>query len=151
MKITRVLLFNIFLILVVFAMAELFVRFFMHSNATFKERLESSLVYNPSGFISFYPLPAQKVYRYDNGIDYDKSQYTINQYGYRGDDIDLDKAKDEIRIAILGGSHVFDIASFDFDTNPGFPAVLQEAFRNAGYNVRHQWRCSGVRYKIRFS
>jgi lysophospholipase L1-like esterase len=116
------------------AACELFAKLFCPYNASFKERVDLSIRYEPSGFICFFPIPNQKIYEIADGvIQYNKIRYEINQYGYRGENFAVQKAKDELRIAVLGGSHVFDVNSFDYKGDFGFPRLLQDLLRGAGY------------------
>ena len=128
---------NIISVLGVLVVFELGVRLFMLHNATFDERLLLSIAYQPSGFVSYLPVPGQVIYHEKAGkIDYERVKFRINQEGYRGNDLPFRKNDHEIRIAILGGSHVFDIESFDYQDNPGFPHLIERHFQAQGHNVR---------------
>ena len=111
-------------------------RVFLSPNATFPERLTFNLVYIPSGFVRFTPIPKQVIYEVQDGkILYDSRKFKINEYGFRGETFPLKKEKGELRIIIIGGSHVFDLNSFDYEGNPGFPQLIQKYFRDANYKV----------------
>lgn len=108
----------------------------MHANATFKERMDSSIRWQPSGFIVCCPTAGQNVYDYgDERIDYTKVRYAFNSLGYRGSEFAVEKEPGEVRIAILGGSHVFDLQSYDCEGNPGFSQLIQDRFRRSGKKV----------------
>ena len=117
--------------------AEAVVRLFFTANPSFKARESLNLAYEPSGFVCYFPTPNQVIYeRNDDGVLYDKPRYRINKYGYRGQDFPLEKAPDEIRIVFLGGSHVFDVCSYDYREDLGFPHLMERSFQEAGYDVR---------------
>ncbi len=117
--------------------AEAVTRLFFSSNPSFKARESLNLAYEPSGFVCYFPTPNQVIYeRNEEGILYDKPRYRINKYGYRGQDFPLEKGPNEIRIVFLGGSHVFDVCSYDYREDVGFPHLIQRFFQEAGYNVQ---------------
>jgi lysophospholipase L1-like esterase len=134
---TKIVFYNVFAVLIILLFFELFDRLFQPPNISFEERYEFNVRYQPSGFVRFLPVPGQVIYNVKNRIiNYDKIQYKINQYGFRGDDFPIKKPKGEVRIVILGGSHVFDLNCFDFEGNYGFPHMLQIIFQDNGCNVR---------------
>src|SRR5688572_6468942 len=129
-----VILFNTVLVLLI---CEWAVRIFLQPNQTFEERSSYIINYNPSAYSKFHPKPGQKICAYINGhIDYDSVKFRINSAGYRGDEIPLQKDSNEIRIAVIGGSHVFDPNCFDFEGTPGFPQLMQDDLRKKGFNVK---------------
>lgn len=77
--------------------------------------------------------PAQHICAYINGkIESDSVKFSINKEGYRGPEIELAKDSGEIRIAIIGGSHVFDLNCFDYEGNPGFPQLIEKELNERG-------------------
>jgi hypothetical protein len=107
------------------------------ANPSFKVRQSLNLAFEPSGFACYFPTPNQVIFERDEDkVLHDKPRYRINSYGYRGEEFPLEKAPDEIRIVFLGGSHVFDVCSYDYRGDLGFPHLVQSCFRDAGYNVR---------------
>jgi len=133
----KIILFNIVAVILICLSFELFTRASLNKNTPFKERFKFNVKYVPSGFVRFFPSPNQVIYEVENGIiKYNKIKFKINQYGFRGEDFPINKTKDEVRIFILGGSHVFDLNSFDYEGNYGFPYIIQKYFIDNGYNLR---------------
>jgi lysophospholipase L1-like esterase len=117
--------------------AEVAARFLLPANPSFKARQSLNLAFEPSGFVCYFPTPNQVIFERDEGkVLQDKPRYRINSYGYRGEECPVEKSEGEIRIVFLGGSHVFDVVSYDYRGDLGFPHLVQARFREAGYNVR---------------
>jgi|GEM_PF-4498622 len=133
----KLLLVNIIACVAILGLFEIVLRIFANHNATFTERKSLNLVYQPSGFTSFLPIPGQTVYATnDDGLEKSKIKFHINGQGYRGSDFPVKKPSGELRLVILGGSHVFDPFSFDYQGNPGFPKLIEERFQKIGINLR---------------
>jgi len=136
-KIGKVISINIIAIFIIFFLFEMITRLFLNPNIPFEKRLKFNVEYRPSGYVVSFPIPNQIIYEVEDGIiKYDKIQYKLNKYGFRGEDLPLKKDKNELRIFILGGSHVFDLNSFDYEGNYGFPQLIQNYFFDNDYNVR---------------
>lgn len=77
---------------------------------------QNSLQYRPSTFTRHLLAPDQQI---DRGLAWgdatpgedDALTYRINRHGYRGADFDVEKSATGCRLAILGGSAVFDLAA----------------------------------------
>ncbi len=122
--------------LVTLGLLETAARLVLPYNPSFGERAATSIRYGSSGLVSFYLLPDQVIYESDAGrIVEDRVRYRINAHGFRGADFPEQKAAGEIRLAILGGSHVFDQNTFEYEGNPGFPRLIQDAFREEGVQM----------------
>jgi len=128
---------NIILFTIVAALFEIAVRKLMHYNVDFPTRLKINVLYQPSGFISHIPVPNQIIYNVNKKgrLDTNKIKLKINQYGLRGNDFPVNKKENEIRIIIMGGSHVFDANSMEYEGNAGFPGEIEKIFREEGFNI----------------
>lgn len=122
MKKLKTLLFNILILLVLFFIIEMVLRFFV-PDIPFADRLKYNLQYEQSGLSIKWLKPNQIIYEKN---DTTKIKYRINSAGFRGNEIPLEKDSNEIRIAILGGSHVFDMYSYDYNGDYGFPKLLED-------------------------
>ena len=132
----RVVILNTFSLIIIFAIFEGIIRLFLPYNTPFQDRHSYNLQHQPSGYVRYFFQPNQILYSIRDGkILYDKIRYRVNRYGYRGEDFPVQKEKGEIRIVILGGSHVFDLYSYDYEQQPGFPRLIQNALRQDGYPV----------------
>lgn len=78
--------------------------------------------------------PNQTIYEWMTALKYDptKVKYRINNLGYRGDDVSLRKKEGEIRIVVIGGSHVFDIYATHGNGSSLFTSKLEENLRKKG-------------------
>jgi lysophospholipase L1-like esterase len=138
MRTLKVILVNLAVFIGLLLILELGVRFFTAENTPFSKRGEQNLLYSPSGFTRKWMNESQVIYETKEGkLLNDKVKFRINPQGYRDDD-PLTPAKDsgEIRIAILGGSHVFDLNCFDHEGYKGFPAMLEDSLKAKGINAR---------------
>src|SRR5690242_1069799 len=136
----RIVFINILVFIVLFIIAELICRLFTAENKPFSERKQASILYSPSGFTRKWLNEGQTVYEVDNGaILKDEIKYEINEEGYRDTkDLSIAKPSQEIRIAILGGSHVFDLNCYNYQGMFGFPAMVEKALQSA--NLTHRYR-----------
>ncbi len=126
----KVILVNLGMIFVILASFEVVVRTFFPHNESFAVRRASNVQYQSSGFVRFVPYPNQTIFEVrDGAVAYDHVVFRFNQYGYRGEDFPLQKHSDEVRIAIFGGSHVFDQNSLDYMGDFGFPQLIQNRLR----------------------
>jgi hypothetical protein len=132
----RVFLINLVLFALLFAAAEFAVRQLMAHNATFGQRRSSSIQWEPSGVVQFIPGPSQEILHVEDGALTEDVRFSLNEHGYRGPSLPVDKPRGEVRLAVLGGSHVFDIYAYEYEGNQGWPSVLETHFRNVGLNVR---------------
>lgn len=121
----------------VLVVLELACRIFLSYNAPFRERMVTNVEYQPSGFARVFAEPNQTVYDIDKTgrLVRERVKFHINRYGYRGGDFPLSKKPGELRIVFIGGSHVFDLNSYDYAGNPGFPKLVETLFRRHGRNV----------------
>lgn len=133
----NVILVNIIILIVLLLLTEFGVRFFTSENIPFEKRKEENVLYSPSGYIAKWLNENQKIYASVNGkILHDKLKFSINKQGYRDTQDINSNDTNEIRIAILGGSHVFDLNSFEYEGNPGFPELTEANLKAAGINCR---------------
>ena len=138
MRTLKIILVNLAVFIGLLLILELGVRFFTAENTPFSKRGEQNLLYSPSGFTRKWMNESQVIYETKEGkLLKDKVKFRINAQGYRDDDA-LTPAKDsgEIRIAILGGSHVFDLNCFDHEGYKGFPAMLEDSLKARGIKAR---------------
>ncbi len=132
----KVIIINLILIVVIFTGFEIGLRVFA-PNASFSERYVMNLGYEPSGYSRMWFRPNQTIYETDEGkVQKNKPKFHINNWGYRGEDFGLIKDSNEIRIAILGGSHVFDLNSLNYEGNYGFAKILEQKLNDLDYNCR---------------
>lgn len=130
---SRVVWFNLAAVLVLLMVAEIAARVFLPRNPPFSERPSFGVAYQTSGVVSFFATPGQTIYDVEDGrLRRDRVRYRINEHGFRGDEIAVGKEPGTVRIAIVGGSHVFDQNSFDYEGNPGFPRLIQDGLRREG-------------------
>ncbi|MBF0312103.1 MAG: hypothetical protein HQK52_01735 [Oligoflexia bacterium] len=118
------------------------------------------LLYQEHPFINFEIRPNQKIISAGTKLTHLRD-ITINQYGFRGDEITMPKGKDVFRIFILGGSSVFEYVSSEKET---FTKILEKNLNSAkwipskkiecinagvpGYNVMNSLQT--YIYKIRY-
>lgn len=121
-----------------FALAEGAARMFLSYNMTFDERPLVSVEYSTSGYARQLIEPHQDILDRDSDgkLQSEWPKYHINNLGYRGPDLPEEKPAGEIRIVIMGGSHVFDLGAQDYEGNPGWPQLIEDGLREAGYDVR---------------
>jgi hypothetical protein len=126
---------NLLLFISIMMVVELAVRFFLTPNQPFDKRALSNVSYEPSGLVLKNALPDQVVYAIEGGVaQTDKPMFRFNSDGLRNPAIQP-KKEGEVRILIFGGSHVFDLNSYDHQGNPGFPRLIEDSLRRAGRNV----------------
>jgi hypothetical protein len=123
----KIILFNLALLVLLLVLAELGVRLFTQRNMPFAERERANLQYEPNGLYRFAPKPSQTVLHGNHGQITDTVAYHINQWGFRGPEMPLRKAPGETRVAVVGGSHVFDVNALDGRGNPGWPSLLSDS------------------------
>ena len=115
---------------------------------------KSSLQYLPSIFSKHRLKTRQKVlsraprfqFYFSSERGEPQSKYFINNIGYRGNDVDFPKPNDVIRIAIVGGSAVFDqnvIDDKNIIENKDWPHLV-EAILNSQGNQRYEVINAGV-------
>lgn len=122
----KVILFNMFFITICVVILEIVLNN-VSKNSTFSERKLYNIQYCPSAYANVWMKPNQEIRKYNHAdTNHLKLMYKINDRGLRGRNINLKKAQDEIRIAIIGGSHVFDINCYDYENCPGFPAIIEK-------------------------
>ena len=83
-------------------------------------------------------IPNQTIYAVDkaNGtVKKEFVKYQINCWGYSGKDFLMQKSKDELRVVILGGSHIFDINAFVSEGINGFHQIVIDSFQAIGVNL----------------
>lgn len=134
----KLIVYNLVVLALFFVIGEWVVRSFFPDNKPFDQRKENNLLYSPSGFTRKWMNEDQVVYKSVDGVtDKDARLFHINKQGFR-DTVGITALKDsgEIRIAILGGSHVFDLNSYDFEGNYGFSAGIEYMLQQAGINCR---------------
>lgn len=132
----RVFWFNIFAISMILIVAEIAARVFLPRNAPFSERPSVAMSFETSGVVSFFAKSGQTIYAVEGGRPrQDRVRYRINEHGFRGEAVAVEKEPGTVRIAVVGGSHVFDQNSFDYEGNPGFPQLLEDGFRRRGARV----------------
>jgi len=123
-------------VLVFIALFELVVRLSLSYNAPFDERHLSSLKYLPSGVTRQNMINGQVVFALDSQgrLRRDSILYRVNQSGYRGKDWTIDSGA--LRIAILGGSHVFDIHAYEGTGRRSWPEIIEIEMHKRGANVQ---------------
>lgn len=82
--------------------------------------------------------PKQDIYHSISELEYDPDslKYRINNHGFRGNDFKLKKEEGEIRIVIIGGSHVFDIHGTSQNGGSVFTEKLEQNLRKNKFKVR---------------
>ncbi len=98
-----------------------------------KTRIQKRYVYGVKNL-----LPCKTVYAADKAkgiLKKDFIKYRINCLGYRGEEFSLEKKANELRVVILGGSHIFDINAFVSDGINGFTAAVCDSFLAKGINL----------------
>ena len=82
-----------------FLLLELGVRLAMSPNASFPERLTTSLAYEPSGLVRFLPMPPQELLESERGRPVaGRVRYRIDQHGFRGEDFPLERQAIQYRM-----------------------------------------------------
>ena len=126
---------NLFILAAILLVLELSVRWFMSPNEPFSKRVLSNVAYEPSGLVLKNAMPDQVVYEIEDGVTrVEKPKFRFNADGLRNPKLGP-KKEGEVRVLIFGGSHVFDLNSYDYQGNPGFPRLLEDSLRSAGMNV----------------
>lgn len=125
------------LFLISFAVSEISVRIIFDTpSLSFLEKTNLSVYYGDN----YQKLirPNQYVYQAISDLEYDSDsiKYKINNLGYRGRDLEYNKKNGEIRIVIIGGSHVFDIFCSNQKGGSLFTSELEHGLRKSGLNVR---------------
>ena len=131
----KVLLINLAILLGLFIIIEITARLIMAGNAPFSERVKGNIAYSPSAYSMRWMNSDQEILHIENNeANSEKVKYSISERGYR-DGMDLrEKKAGELRIAILGGSHVFDAFSYDFQSNYSFSKLLENKLDEAGFS-----------------
>jgi len=121
----NLLLFSVVMLFCLFLL-EVICRFFLNYNQTFSERQATSVQYTTSGYFKQNMIGDQKVFDTDKSGRPSSSliRYSMNSLGLRGPEIPADGKS--FKIIIFGGSHVFDMYSYDFSGNFGWPAEIEK-------------------------
>lgn len=127
MKRTKIIVINLFIFLTSFLVLEMFVKYFTNHNFNFYERNNRNIKYLPSGTSIKWMIADQNVYETTNGeVLFDKRKYKINKRGLRSPSYEYHKIDSNIiKIAIVGGSHVFDAESYDYKNEFSFSQKLE--------------------------
>jgi hypothetical protein len=129
----KVILINIAVLIGLFLLVEIAARLFMAGNAPFSERQKGNLAYDPSAYAMRWMKPGQNILHIENNEgNPDKIKYRIGERGYRDGSVPTEKNENETRIAILGGSHVFDAFSYDFEEHYSFSKLLENELNSFG-------------------
>ncbi len=104
-----------YVVFVILFLLETSSRYLMSYNAPFHERYKMHLEYINSSYGAAL-LPSQTIFHTNKGkIVEDSIKYHVNSFGQRGNNYSLEKTDNEIRIIFLGGSHIFDLNSYDYE------------------------------------
>lgn len=134
---SKFVLYNLIVLIALLLVAELIVRVFFSENKSFDDRREENVLYSPSGFTRKWMNEEQVVYLSKDGMsDKQKVLFRINRQGFRDTEDIQPRDSGEVRIAILGGSHVFDLNSYNYENNLGFPEVLESALKKENVACR---------------
>lgn len=102
-----------------YATPEQFLRWASFEQLREKANGEQMLV-TPHRYLGYIPTP-----------DYKKGKNRHNQLGYRGEEIDVRKSKNEFRIVCIGGSTTYTSEVQDYRLS--YPYQLQQELRSNGY------------------
>ena len=134
-QIVKIVAVNLLILAVILVLVEIAARLFLPPNQPFAERAISNVLYEPSGLVQKNALPGQVVYEIRGGVTQtDKPMFRFNRDGLRNPDLGAKRPR-EVRVLIFGGSHVFDLNSYDHQGNPGFPRLLERQLRDSGMEV----------------
>ena len=136
MKIGRKIKCAFFLFLLVVFISEISVRFiFKTPSLSVLEKTHLRMFYG-SNYEKLL-RPKQNIYHSISELEYDSDslKYRINNLGYRGHDFKLKKEKGEIRIVIIGGSHIFDVHCSSENGSSVFTDKLEHHLKKDRFNI----------------